>query len=205
MRFLKFIFFNGLSRSILRFDFGGADNKAPDRVKALLVEGLYNFIVFVPIIILTVFFVKTSQQLLAGQLGETGIKFLNLIIMIPLYGLCVTVFSKDFFNGQSIVNRLWGYQVIDIKTGTPPSPFKSMLRNLTAPLIPFELPFALINPERRLGDFIAGTKLIKVDKTDPELILKEIESKGLGQSSKLALSIPTLLFIIWTIMVSTAE
>ena len=69
MRFLKFIFFNRLSRSIVRFDFGGADNKAPDRVKVLLVEGLYNFIVFVPIIILTVFFVKTSQQLLAGQLG----------------------------------------------------------------------------------------------------------------------------------------
>ena len=43
MRILKFIFFNGLSRTILRFDFGGTDNKAPDRVKAFLVEGLYNF------------------------------------------------------------------------------------------------------------------------------------------------------------------
>ena len=125
--------------------------------------------------------------------------------MLPLYGLLISVFSKDFFNGQSIVNRHWGYQVIDIKTGTPPNPFKSMLRNLTAPLIPFELLFALINPERRLGDLVAGTKLIKVDRTNPELILQEIESKGMGQSSKLALIIPTLLFIIWTIMVSVAE
>jgi uncharacterized RDD family membrane protein YckC len=205
MRILKFIFFNGLSRTILRFDFGGTDNKAPDRVKAFLVEGLYNFIAFVPFIILTLFVVKISQQLLVGQLGEIGIRFLNLLILFPLYGLLISIFSKDFFSGQSIVNRLWGYQVIDIYTGTPPTPFKSMLRNLTAPLIPFELLLTIINPERRLGDFIAGTKLIKVDKTDPELILKEIESKGLGQSSKMALTIPTLLFIIWTIMVSATE
>jgi uncharacterized RDD family membrane protein YckC len=205
MRFLKLVFFNGLSKAILKFDFGGTDNKAPDRVKAFLVEGLYNFISFIPFIILAVFLVKISQQLLAGQLGEMGVQLLNLIIFFPLYGLVITIFSKDFFNGQSIVNRLWGYQVIDIKTGTPPTPFKCMLRNLTLPLIPFELLFTLVNPERRIGDLIAGTKLVKVDKTDPEFILKEIESKGFGQSSKLALTIPTLLFIIWTLMVSTAE
>ena len=109
-------------------------------------------------------------------------------------------FNKDFYSGQSVVNRLWGYKVVDIKTGNSPGQFKCMLRNLTALIFPFELPFVLLNPERRLGDLIAGTKLIKVDKSDPESILDEIRNTDLEQKAKLALSIPTLLFITWTIL-----
>jgi hypothetical protein len=80
-----------------------------------------------------------------------------------------------------------------------------MLRNLTAPIFPFELPFVLLNPERRIGDFIAGTKLIKVDKSDPESILNEMKNTDFGQNSKLALTVPTFLFITWTILSWTSN
>ena len=190
--------FNGLTRSILKFDFGGADNKAPDRLKAFMADGLYTFMIFFPFIVITVLATRTIQQF--GQISDLGIKSLNLLILVPLYGLCIMAFNKDFYRGQSVVNRLWGYKVVDIKTGNSPGQFKCMLRNLTAPIFPFELPFVLLNPERRLGDFIAGTKLIKVEKSDPESILNEIRSTDLGHRSKLALTIPTILFITWTIL-----
>ena len=195
---LKFILFNGLTRFFLKFDFGGADNKAPDRIKAFMADGLYTFMIFFPFIAVAVLATRTIQQF--GLISDLGIKSLNLLILVPLYGLCIMTFNKDFYSGQSVVNRLWGYKVVDIKTGNFPGQFKCMLRNLTAPIFPFELPFVLLNPERRLGDFIAGTKLIKVEKSDPESILNEIGNTDLGHRSKLALTIPTILFITWTIL-----
>jgi uncharacterized RDD family membrane protein YckC len=205
MKMIKFILFNGLTRTVLKFDFGGADNKAPDRIKAFMVDGLYTFMIFFPFILIAVFATRTIQILLVGQINEIGIKVLNLLVLVPLYGLCIMAFNKDFYSGQSIVNRLWGYKVVDMNTGNPPGQFKCMLRNLTAPIFPFELPFVLLNQERRLGDFIAGTKLVRVDKADPESILSEIANTDLGQKSKLALTIPTLLFITWTVWTWTAK
>ena len=203
MKFIRFILFNGLTRTILRFDFGGKENMTPDRVKAFMVEGLYIFIVFFPFIMLTAFAGGAARQMLDGQVSETGARLYNIIMLLPLYGFCIMALNKDFYNGQSIVNRHWGYKVIDIKTGEAPDRLKCLLRNLTAPILPFELPFVLLNQERRLGDFIAGTKLIRVEKTDPELILNEIEKTDFGQKTKLVLTIPTLIFILWIIWITS--
>jgi uncharacterized RDD family membrane protein YckC len=200
LKIIELILFNGLTRLFLKLDFGGADNRMPDRIKAFMADVFYTFILFFPVIVITVLTSRIIQQLLSGQISELGIKFLNLLILVPLYGLCVVAFNKDFYSGQSVVNRLWGYKVVDIKTGNSPGQFRCMLRNLTVPIFPFELPFVLFNSERRLGDFIAGTKLIKVEKTDPESILNEIRNTDFGQDSKLALTIPTLLFITWIIL-----
>jgi uncharacterized RDD family membrane protein YckC len=202
---IKFLLFNGLTRWFLKLDFGGADNKAPDRIKAFMADVFYTFMIFFPLIVITVIATRTIQALLFGQISDVGIKALNFLILVPLYGLCIAALNKDFYGGQSVVNRLWGYKVVDNKTGNSPGQFKCMLRNLTAPFFPFELPFVLLNPERRLGDFIAGTKLIKVDKSDPESILNEIKNTDLGQNSKLALTIPTLLFLTWTILSWTSN
>ena len=107
----------------------------------------------------------------------------------------IALVNKDFFNGQSVVHRLLGYQVVDIRTNMPASKVKCMFRNVTAPLWPIEVIFILTYPKRRLGDFIAGTALIDVPASDPELILNEFKSVTFDIQTRLTL----LLSVIWIV------
>lgn len=84
-------------------------------------------------------------------------------------------FNKDIYLGRSIAKRMLKLQIVDIKTNQPANPLKCFVRNLTIILWPIEVIAALINNERRIGDFIAGTKLMPYDseqhKTEPNWIL----------------------------------
>jgi len=74
-------------------------------------------------------------------------------------------FCKDSVNGQSIAKRILKLQVIDSRTGLVASPMKCLIRNLSIILWPVEVLASLINTSRRLGDRIAGTKLVVLDQT----------------------------------------
>lgn len=75
-------------------------------------------------------------------------------------------FNKDIFNGRSPAKRILKLQVIDIKTEKAANPLKCMLRNLPIILWPIEVIFVLINPQRRLGDRLAGTKIEYIEKPE---------------------------------------
>lgn len=85
-----------------------------------------------------------------------GNYYLN-IIAFSLY------FNKDIFLGRSPAKRIFKLQVIDNKTNLPANSLRCLLRNLTIIIWPIEVIAGLINNERRLGDFIAGTKLVPYD------------------------------------------
>lgn len=72
-------------------------------------------------------------------------------------------FNKDIFNGRSPAKRILKMQVIDNKTGQVANPLKCLVRNLTIPLWPLEVIFVFIDPKRRLGDKIAGTRIDYVE------------------------------------------
>lgn len=72
-------------------------------------------------------------------------------------------FNKDIFNGRSPAKRILKLQVIDNKTNQVASPLKCLVRNLTIPIWPIEVIFVLIDPKRRLGDKIAGTRIDYVE------------------------------------------
>lgn len=72
-------------------------------------------------------------------------------------------FNKDIFNGRSPAKRILKLQVIDNKTNQAANSLKCLVRNLTIPLWPMEVIFVLINPKRRLGDKIAGTRIEYID------------------------------------------
>lgn len=74
--------------------------------------------------------------------------------------VALVLLNKDFLNGQSILRRYWGTQVVDCKTGKPASPIQCFIRNLTLLLWLVESLFLLVNRKRRLGDYIAGTQVI---------------------------------------------
>ena len=75
-------------------------------------------------------------------------------------------FNKDIYQGRSPAKRILKLQIVDIKTNRPANPLKCFVRNLTIIVWPIEVIVGLINNERRIGDFIAGTKLTPYD---PEL------------------------------------
>lgn len=68
-------------------------------------------------------------------------------------------FNKDMLQGRSMAKRIFKFQVVDFKTNKPANSIKCLIRNLTILIWPVEVIMALINTERRLGDYIAGTKL----------------------------------------------
>lgn len=85
-----------------------------------------------------------------------GNYYLN-ILAFSLY------FNKDIYLGRSIAKRALKLQVVDISTNKPANPLRCLVRNLTIILWPIEVVVAIINNERRIGDFIAGTKLTTFD------------------------------------------
>jgi uncharacterized RDD family membrane protein YckC len=72
-------------------------------------------------------------------------------------------FCKDSINGRSIGKRIFKIQVVDNTTEEAASPVKCFVRNIFCVIWPVEVIAALINPGRRLGDRIAGTKIIAYD------------------------------------------
>lgn len=81
-------------------------------------------------------------------------------VYLSLFGFSL-LFFKDCINGQSIAKRLIKLQVVDNKTGAVATPMQCFVRNLTVFILPLEVLVILAQPERRIGDQIAGTKLVK--------------------------------------------
>ncbi len=77
--------------------------------------------------------------------------------------MCIGIslyFSKDCINGQSIAKRLFKLQIVDFDTENVASPLQCFVRDLFCILWPIEVIVTLVNPGRRIGDRIAGTKVI---------------------------------------------
>lgn len=81
-------------------------------------------------------------------------------------------FCKDSINGRSPGKKIMGHQVVNHKTGLPANPWRCVVRNLFCILAPVEAIVALVNPGRRIGDFVAGTEVVNyeeiVDYDEPE-------------------------------------
>lgn len=84
------------------------------------------------------------------------------MLYLNLVGFAV-YFCKDSINGRSPAKRIMKLQVVDNSTGRAASPIKCFIRNIFCVLWPVEVIVALFNPERRIGDFVAGTKVVVFD------------------------------------------
>lgn len=80
---------------------------------------------------------------------------------ISLIGFAL-YFCKDVFQGRSPGKRITKLQIIHHKTGKIASPLRTVVRNLFCIIWPVEVIITLINPGRRLGDLVAGTKVVNL-------------------------------------------
>jgi hypothetical protein len=109
---------------------------------------------------------------------KSFVDFFSDINIFSVLGLALYV-SKDCLNGQSFGKRIFNLQLVNNYTNEPASPFVGIIRNIFIFIWPIELLVLSINPERRIGDYITGTKVINFDPTsEPEKlnILKAIIS-----------------------------
>lgn len=79
------------------------------------------------------------------------------IIAFSLY-LC-----KDLIGGQSIGKRLLGFKLVNVNNSHPPSEFQSIIRNFFVVLWPLEVIVILVSSNRRIGDFVARTKVVRAE------------------------------------------
>ncbi len=70
---------------------------------------------------------------------------------------------KDNIGGRSIAKRIMKFVVVDNSSGEPARPIRTLIRNAFCILWPIEVIITLFNPSRRLGDYVAGTKVVLYD------------------------------------------
>lgn len=103
-----------------------------------------------------------------GDPRETHLpQWLITIPIIIIFLLLSIYFNKDAIKGKSPAKRILGLIVLNNKTNAVANPMRCLLRNITLFIWPIEVVFSIFSPERRIGDFIAGTKVIQDDNTIP--------------------------------------
>ena len=74
------------------------------------------------------------------------------------------LFKDTLFLNRSIGKRLLGIRITSVKTGEPPAFWRVIVRNLTLAITflnIIEFVFALFKPQRRIGDYVAGTRVTR--------------------------------------------
>lgn len=99
---------------------------------------------------------KVSHEQISPNFMGGGFGYLS------TFGFAI-YFCKDCINGRSIAKRILKLQVVDNSTGQVASPLKCFIRNIFIIIWPIEGIIALTNPSRRLGDRVAGTKIVVYD------------------------------------------
>ncbi|MDC8003925.1 RDD family protein [Aureisphaera galaxeae] len=128
-------------------------------------------------------------------LGATGVVQLSdRVIEIPFFVVMFIYFNKDFVNGKSPTKRLMGYRVIDRKTEKPATELQCFIRNLVAIAWPIEAIVGFMNPTRRIGDFIANTKVVRSEKQKLKTIWVELKNKEWKWSILLILVVGVVYF-----------
>lgn len=102
----------------------------------------------------------TSVFTISHEMPESGINGPWMYLAALGFSL---YFCKDCINGRSPAKRITRLQVVDHRTGQVASTFRYFIRDLFIILWPVEVIMTLINPARRLGDYIAGTRVVVYD------------------------------------------
>lgn len=182
MKIPKVLIFNFFTKQ--SFDKLNSLNFFGRRLNSVLLD--FSFMLGLVFPIFIVLFIP--MFLLITNANEVNILLPMWIGFIPFSFITFLILNKDFFKGKSVAKRYFGYQVVDSGTNEPASELQCVIRNSTIIIWPLEVIISMFNVTRRLGDIIAGTKLVDSKKEDPELIVAEInEKKEVENRSKLIL------------------
>lgn len=163
----------------------------------MVTDLLFSMIISLPLIIIS----YTIFGLLVWLLNIRSLAFENLVLTFMSSIMQFIILNKDIVNARSAAKRTYGFKVVDYGTKNPASGTQCMIRNITAFLWPIEAFLILINPKRRLGDFIAGTEVIAEEPTELEQFWNELNSTK-WMNLKLFIATLISLLILSTISIS---
>jgi uncharacterized RDD family membrane protein YckC len=133
-----------------------------------------------------------KQSFIAGVTHEPqSLIFFNDLIYVALIGYAL-YFCKDCIQGRSIGKRALKFQVVNKTTEMPASPIRTFIRNLFIIFWPLEVLVVLVYPEQRIGDMVAGTKVIPFK---PEFKQTKIKWGQFGICLVLAYGLMLLMFM----------
>lgn len=136
------------------------------RIASMLLDHILMCFLIVPIAILTFVIILSVGQNLDNWIGIS-------LMFFPFF----IYLNKDFLNGKSAAKRILGFKVVDRKTGNTASELQCFIRNLSICLIwPIEVLIGLISPERRIGDFLANTKVVQDEKQEIKSLWLELKN-----------------------------
>lgn len=187
MRIPKWMIFNFITNNSLR----PVENLPflNKRLKSMCLDIFYLYAIYFPWIIISLPFfilVRNIEEL------NFYISFVEGVIIV------FSILNKDLCNGRSIAKRIYGFQIIDVKTNKVASDYKCMLRNVTIVFFPLEVVVTIVNNERRIGDLLAGTKLIECDPEPKETFLTDMRDKKQLSLMHLFVSFVTaIVFSLW--------
>ncbi|WP_421919821.1 RDD family protein [Marinifilum sp.] len=139
------------------------------RIVSMLLDHFIMCMIIVPPMIMLA---TTGEGKTEGLDNKYGVFIFYFFIFIYL--------NKDFFQGKSIAKRILGYQIVDRKRCVTANEFQCFIRNLTICIAwPLEVIISLFNPQRRIGDFLANTMVIKTEKQKIKLIITDIKTAKL--------------------------
>ena len=142
------------------------ENKKNRNIGIRLASMLLDHFIMTFGIVIIAFILVGIGYLIVGNPSESDLP--EWLIIIPIFfGLLIfsIYFNKDAIKGKSPAKRILGLIIVDNKTGEIANPIKSVIRNITLVFWPIEVIFSLFSPERRIGDYIAGTKVISDERT----------------------------------------
>jgi uncharacterized RDD family membrane protein YckC len=68
--------------------------------------------------------------------------------------------NKDVFSGMSIGKRISDLRIVKSGTEVSAGPLRCLVRNIFSLLWPLELVALIFSPARRIGDLVAGTRVV---------------------------------------------
>ncbi|KAA3627418.1 MAG: hypothetical protein DWQ02_19805 [Bacteroidetes bacterium] len=118
-----------------------------------------------------------------------------LVIMV-IYTLAM---NKDFLNGKSIGKRVMKIQVQDLNVQVA-GEWMCALRNFIF-IIPFEMFIVLFSPGRRMGDYLAGTKVEQEEEFTLSTIHSELKQFRINKNLILGLlfALVNVYCLVWVL------
>jgi uncharacterized RDD family membrane protein YckC len=174
MKTIRFLLFNVITRGYLKRT--TRINPFGKRMTSMTSDMMYVMSLFIiplliiaiPLVVIIVFTKGDIDNVLFDGKFNIGVVIFSITLFVIL--------NKDYYRGRSVAKRVLGYQIRDVKTNEIASPTQCVVRNITCFMWPVEAVFILINPSRRLGDFIAGTIVLEGVTESPESILDDINN-----------------------------
>jgi uncharacterized RDD family membrane protein YckC len=146
-----------LDSGLIENEFVYQDNlTAIERLKSMLLDHFIICFTLLPPAII--------PELIGIEMGNWS----GSIMMLIIFAIYI---NKDILVGRSAAKRILGQVVIDKETGMPANEIKCTIRNFTICFWIIEVIIVMFNPNRKIGDLIAGTKVVRTDKKDIKSML----------------------------------